>query len=194
MPEYPKCFAKFKKSSIEKMKELIHESKEIEHGAILCMEKGTKKINLRNTCKGTECDVEIEKGCPNGEIEFGEFHTHPQTPLPAHYPDDIPSSGDWLNWITNEYNLSCLGTKNVLNCYQPKYDPVFIDGPRPENIDMMNKIGHTVTKINTCEEFIGNHPEPKDQKREPVLKNLMRYTKDLEKYYYRFSPEECIER
>lgn len=50
-----------------------------------------------------------------------------------------------------------------------------------------------MSKIYRCEEFIAKHPDHKDSERKEALENIIRYNKDLEKYYYRFNHEECTE-
>ena len=62
-----------------------------------------------------------------------------------------------------------------------------------EDVDIIERLDHIASKVNMCEEFIANHPNPQDPERKPALENIRRYNKDLEKYYHKFSPEECKE-
>ncbi len=50
-----------------------------EHGALLCGDHKTLKVDLLNECMGNECSIEIKKlgKCPKEKAEVGMFHTHP---------------------------------------------------------------------------------------------------------------------
>lgn len=175
---YPRCYAKFKTSSINEMTELLKRSIKLEHGASLCMDRN-KLINLRNMCVGNKCFIIVDTGntCEQGEIKLGDFHTHANEIPP--FPLDIPSSDDWYGWIDN--SLSCLGSKNNIKCYQKRRDYTSEDIHRMEDI---------VTNMEMAEYQVNQKfPDPQD----PALKRYKKYNEELEEYYYRFNPEECNE-
>lgn len=192
---YPKCYAKFKKSSLEIMNDLLKKTTELdrEHGANLCMDKN-KMVNVRNICIGSKCSVDIDKlgviPCKREEIKLGHFHTHTRinTPPPFDTIIDIPSPSDWYLWLgigefinVTESFLSCIGAKDSIKCYQKRRDHTLEEGNAMVKIATnMEESGGQVNK---------EYPDPQD----PALKRYKKYNKELEKYYYKFDPEECRE-
>lgn len=145
----------------------------------MCNEKSRryKKTNLRNICVGGRCRVIVdrEKGCDQGEIKLGDFHTHAHEIPP--FPSGLPSAEDWYDWIDNF--LSCLGAKDDMKCYQKRRD--FIS---EEN----NRMASIVTNMEIAEYKVDTkHPDPQD----PALKRYKKYNEELEEYYHKFDPEEC---
>ncbi len=175
---YPKCYAKFKGSSLEKMKDLLKKSTELEHGATLCMDRN-RMINLRNICVGGRCRVivDTEKGCEQGEIKLGDFHTHAKEIPP--FSSNLPSTEDWYDWVDNF--LSCLGAKNDIKCYQRRRD---------YTTDEENRMASIATNMEMAEYQVDTeHPDPQDL----ALKRYKKYNEELEEYYHKFDPEECSE-
>lgn len=191
---YPKCYAKFKKSTMYIMNDLLKRTMESdqEHGAHLCMDRD-RMINIRGICRGTKCGIEIDKfgiaPCKQKETRLGDFHTHPRSvPPPFDTVASIPSPSDWYWWLgigefinIPESFLSCLGSKDGIKCYQKRKDYTLEEG-------------NTMVKIATDMEDAGaqvdkGHPDPQD----PALKRYKKYNEELEEYYYKFDPEECRE-
>lgn len=99
-------------SVIQKMKRKVEDSriKDIEVGFNLCTENGN--LHDENPCTGTECAVDIPKGCTRGK-HVGLFHTHP-------HMNSEPSIQD----IANAYQIgiNCIGSteEKGIKCYVRK--------------------------------------------------------------------------
>jgi len=178
---YPKCYTKFRKSTIDKMKELVNKSQISEHGGTFCLDRELK-VNLRDICKGDICGINIKGDCQQGEILAGQFHTHPHIEIPP-FPSDIPSPGDWQLWTSRNYLLTCVGSKKVTKCYQKKKDL------KPEEI---NRIKNIITDMDRSESGIDTELEPPDYQ-QPALRRYKKHNEKLEGYYHKFPPEECSE-
>ena len=96
-------------SVIQKMKRNVEDSrtKDIEVGFNLCAENGN--LHDENPCVGTECSVDIPKGCTRGK-HVGLFHTHSNT-----------SSEPSIQDIANAYHIgiNCIGSteEKCIKCY-----------------------------------------------------------------------------
>ena len=94
---------------IKKMKSKIEESrlKDAEIGFNLCTTNGN--LHDENLCIGTECAVDIPKGCSRGKY-VGLFHTHPHS-----------SSKPSIQDIANAYQIgiNCIGSTDdmKIKCY-----------------------------------------------------------------------------
>lgn len=174
---YPKDYFKFKKSTLDIMKDLIQKTQidNTEYGATLCTDSN-RNIEAINVCKGEFCGVKInDKICPPGKIKVGEFHTHPPMEIPPFSPSE-PSSFDWFTWIDDNHYISCIGTPEMrIDCYQRKRDPTSEDLNNMKNLarDMM----YAESDVD-----VGN-PDP----RQPELIEFRELGKKLEKYYHKFS-------
>lgn len=97
---------------INKMKRNIEDSriKDIEVGFNLCAKNNI--LHDENSCIGTECSVEIPKGCTRGE-HVGLFHTHASA-----------SSKPSIRDVANAYQMgiNCIGSveENSIKCYTRK--------------------------------------------------------------------------
>jgi hypothetical protein len=99
-------------SVIQKMKRKVEDSrlKDIEVGFNLCEENGI--LHDENPCTGTECAVDIPKGCTRGK-HVGLFHTHS-------YTSSEPSIQDIAN--AYQFGINCVGSteEKGIKCYVRK--------------------------------------------------------------------------
>lgn len=100
---------KLPNSVILKMRDNIDQSrlKSVEFGFNLCEENG--ELHDENQCSGTECSIDILKGCSKGK-HAGLFHSHP-------HMSSEPSIQDILN--TYYVGIGCIGSteEDVIKCY-----------------------------------------------------------------------------
>jgi hypothetical protein len=96
------------------MKRNVEDSriKGIEIGFNLCA-NNQKQLHDENTCSGTECAVEVPKGCKKGD-HVGIFHTHASA-----------SSKPSIRDIANAYRIgmNCIGSaeEKIIKCYIRKH-------------------------------------------------------------------------
>lgn len=101
-----------KNMTIEKMKEMINETKKDkkERQFDFCNCPRNNVLFHANECTGNECEVGSRQICVEGEF-VGSYHTHPQ-PF-----SEQPSTGDLFNIMRD--SMGCIGSAktNRIKCY-----------------------------------------------------------------------------
>lgn len=176
---------KFSKDAIKKMKDMIKFTVRFkkETGGILCSDDNNK-INLENICEGTICSVKIEdRKCPNNREDVGTYHTHHTISGFYFYDDILPSSGD----ISGK-KFVCIGQKIFVSPFDMK------GTEKIRCLDLKDK------KVDNVKRDL-NRLKIRDKEDEFMfktfgigLKNWKKMMKEhIDKYYYKFDPEELVE-
>jgi hypothetical protein len=96
------------------MKDKIKETKKlkIELGFALCTEKDSNIIDKGPECTGTRCSIK-EGVCKEGNIQIGNYHTHPRTDATMSITDMVTGCSE---------NIQCIGSAKLNNvvCFPRK--------------------------------------------------------------------------
>lgn len=175
---------RFSKESINKMDQITNKTKIIERGGILCgrtENNGKKKIDLISECKGTRCDIILNKPDVCKEQTLGNFHTHP-----GKITMTLPSIADLGFQETQGLLLTCIGGPKAkidrIICIRSKHLS------REEEIDRRKKIDNAYR----LEMKINNLPFSA-AKKERHDYNIQLNDIFSEKYYYKFDPHKCVD-
>ncbi len=175
----------FNKPIIAKMNNLIDitEKDNIEHGGLFCGNTKNKKINLGNICKGDRCEIDIAtNSCPKGRVRLGIFHTHPHIHSES---SEEPSANDLAIHFGYKHIIDCIGypgskeekRRRQLICYADK----------PNITDKEKDLSSGSSKLRNLIEQLGMEESGL------VLTTGTETTrKELEKYYIKFKPEDCM--